>query len=99
MKKHVALWVGLAVLFGVDHVLAGWAVELNAAGALLSPGGAVDLVSLFVAAMFLLNRLVLSFGFCALVAFSLSATVGAIFRFRASKRTPGSFAGRSGATL
>lgn len=58
MKARWLLALAATVLaLGGAELLARWAVERNAAGALLSPGGAIDVIDLFVALCYLLFRL------------------------------------------
>lgn len=68
MKRALFGLVVLAMLLGLDRAFASLAVETNAAGALLSPGGAVRLEAFAVAAAFLLTRLTFALSFCAFAA-------------------------------
>jgi hypothetical protein len=63
-----------ALLFGLDAALARLAVATNAAGALLSPGGASP-GALMVAAAFFANRLTLSLAVCVGAALAASDLV------------------------
>ena len=64
MKRALFGFFVVALLFGLDSALASVAVEMNAAGALLSPGGAVRFEAFAVAAAFLLTRLGFASVFC-----------------------------------
>lgn len=71
-----AALVGAALLlYGADRLLAHVAVEMNAAGALLSPGGA-SLDAFAVAALFLLAR----FGWSLLVCVGFALTARALVK-------------------
>ena len=74
--KHVLLRFGacLMLLLG-DRFFAWLALETNAAGALLSPGGAVDGSAFFVAFGFLGCRLLFVLVFCGAVAWTASDAV------------------------
>ena len=75
MRRSLLGLVSVLVLHGLDRLLATAAIEINAAGALLSPSGAVSLEAFAVAAAFLLTRLAFAFVFCATVA---AAAFGAV---------------------
>jgi hypothetical protein len=75
-----------AILFGLDHALAPFAVETNAAGALLSPGGGVPLEAFAVAMGFALTRLTLVLTVGVGAALAASETVGAAWDAVASTR-------------
>jgi hypothetical protein len=54
---HVVRALLAMIFFALDALFVRLAVEVNAAGALLSPGGAVSLEALVVASLFALTRL------------------------------------------
>ncbi len=64
MRQTLFGLASVVVLFGIDRALASIAIEINAAGALLSPSGAASLEAFGVALAFLLTRLSLAFVFC-----------------------------------
>ena len=87
MKQHQGRFAVLFVLLlqlVADRALAFIAVDLNAAGALLSPGGSLDLGALAVAAMFFFNRLLLALLFALTVGSAAAAVTGWLFRRRAT---------------
>jgi hypothetical protein len=78
--RHLALRaLGCALVFGLDRALAWLAVEGDAAGALLSPGGAVPLTAFAIAGAFFAIRLTLSIAVCVTVALAASQLVGWIW--------------------
>ena len=54
---HVVRALLAVIFFALDALFVRLAVEVNVAGALLSPGGAVSLEALLVASLFVLTRL------------------------------------------
>lgn len=77
-----------ATLFGLDHALAWVAVESNAAGALLSPGGGVPLEAFAVALAFATTRLALVLTVGVGAALAASETVRAVWDAIARRRAP-----------
>lgn len=80
-----------AILFGLDHGIAWLAVQTNAAGALLSPGGGVPLAAFVVALSFAMTRLalVLTVGLgAALTGSEVVRSVWNAVALRLSSRTP-----------
>ena len=57
LRPHVVRLLLIGILFAFDRLFARLCVEVDAAGALLSPGGPVPLAALGAAALFLLTRL------------------------------------------
>ena len=76
MRQVLFGLVSVFVLFGLDRLFATIAIETNAAGALLSPGGAVSLEAFVVAAAFALTRLAFALVFCLTAATLASNVVG-----------------------
>ena len=57
LRPHALRLLGVGVLLALDALFARLCVEIDAAGALLSPGGAVSVEAWFAAGGFLLARL------------------------------------------
>lgn len=81
MRRGVWRAVACAALFCGDQALAALCVESNAAGALLSPGGGVDLDAFALAFAFVGVRLLLAVAVCASVAWTAADAVGAAIQF------------------
>lgn len=75
MRPTLKRLAAVAILFGLDRGFATIAVEINAAGALLSPGGAVSLEAFAVALAFLFTRLAFAVVFCVTAATAASEMV------------------------
>jgi len=71
-----------AALFAADQALAALCVESNAAGALLSPGGGVDLDAFALAFAFIGARLLLALAVCASLAWTAAEVVGHAVQFK-----------------
>jgi len=84
MKRAAWRALACAALFGGDQALAALCVESNVAGALLSPGGGVDLEAFALAFAFVGVRLALALAFCAALAWTAAETVGAAVSSRGS---------------
>jgi len=77
MKRGVGRALLCAALFATDQALAALCVESNAAGALLSPGGGVDLEAFALAFAFIGARLLLAIAVCGSLAWTAADVVGA----------------------
>ena len=80
LARHLGRGLGCGILLALDALFARLCVELDAAGALLSPGGAVPVEAFAAAAAFLLVRVALVAALAATAGLLAADLVGAILR-------------------